>query len=385
MTDESIPTRPLAALRAMIDAVDREVLQLFARRMAIVAEVAAHKRTRGIRIRDVDRERRLLGDRADRAEKLGLPPETIESVYRLLLMASRDHQAALKAEVPLDVTPRTVAILGGEGGMGKMLTRLFGDLGHAVIAADTRNGLSNIDAAKAADVVIVSVPIDVTEDVIREVGPHVRPDGLLMDVTSIKGAPIRAMLEHSKASVVGTHPMFGPSVHTVQGQRVVVCPGRGDEWLTWTKSMFRARGLVITETTAEEHDQMMAVVQVLNHFRTQVMGLALARLGIPFERTLAFTSPAYLLETYMTARHFAQDPALYGPIEMRNPDTDKVTAAFVSAASELAGVLGRKDQGAFAGVFGEVRQFFGKFTDEALEESRHLIDRVVELTAGRGE
>jgi prephenate dehydrogenase len=178
---------------------------------------------------------------------------------------------------------------------------------------------------------------------------------------------------------------LGPGVHTVQGQRVVVCPGRGDEWLTWTKSMFRARGLVITETTAEEHDQMMAVVQVLNHFRTQVMGLALARLGIPFERTLAFTSPAYLLETYMTARHFAQDPALYGPIEMRNPDTDKVTAAFVSAASELAGVLGRKDQGAFAGVFGEVRQFFGKFTDEALEESRHLIDRVVELTAGRGE
>lgn len=385
MTDETAPTRPLATLRAMIDAVDRDVLQLVARRMSIVAEVAQHKRERGLRIRDVERERKLLGDRADRAEKLGLPPATIESVYRLLLMASREHQAALKAEVPVDIAPRTVAVIGGEGGMGRLLARLFGDLGHAVMVADTRNELSNVDAAKAADVVIVSVPIDVTEAVIREVGPHVRPGGLLMDVTSIKGAPMAAMLKSTEASVVGTHPMFGPGVHTVQGQRVVVCEGRGEEWFAWVKTMFRARGLVITESTPSEHDQMMAVVQVLNHFRTQVMGLALSRLGIPFERTLAFTSPAYLLETYITARHFAQDPALYGPIEMRNPDTAKVTSAFVGAASDLAGVLAREDQAAFAGVFDEVRRFFGPFTEEALEESRHLIDRVVELTAGRAD
>ncbi|MCA9602148.1 MAG: bifunctional chorismate mutase/prephenate dehydrogenase, partial [Myxococcales bacterium] len=365
MTDVPPAPRPLAALRAMIDAVDRELLQSIARRMGIVAEVAEHKRHHRIRIRDVERERSLLADRADRAEKLGLPPATIESVYRLLLMASREHQAALRAEVPIQVEPRTIAVLGGEGGMGRMLARLFGDLGHAVIVADTRNNVSNVEAAKAAEVVVVSVPIEATADVIREVGPHVRADGLLMDVTSIKGEPMRAMLDATKASVVGTHPMFGPSLHTVQGQRVVVCRGRGDAWYEWVTSTLASRGLVITECSPEEHDQVMAVVQVLNHFRTQVMGLALSRLGIPFERTLAFTSPAYLLESYVTARHFAQDPALYGPIEMRNPDTARVTAAFVDAASDLAAILERKDQKAFAGVFDRVRAFFGAFSEEA--------------------
>ena len=128
---------------------------------------------------------------------------------------------------------------------------------------------------------------------------------------------------------------------------------------------------------------MMAIVQVLHHFKTQVLGLALSRLGVPLEDTLRFTSPAYLLETYVTGRHFAQSPELYGPIEMLNPDSKRVVAAFQSAAAALADILAAGDQAAFDDVFAEVRTFFGDFTDEALEQSRFLIDRLVELSAGR--
>jgi chorismate mutase/prephenate dehydrogenase len=191
------------------------------------------------------------------------------------------------------------------------------------------------------------------------------------------------MLESTKASVVGTHPMFGPGVHTVTGQRVVLCKGRGDDWYRWVHQNYAARGLVITEATAEEHDRQMAVVQVLNHFQTQVLGLALARIGMPVRRTLEFTSPAYLMESYVTARHFAQAPALYGPIEMRNPKTSEVTAAFRAAAEELSEILAQGDLERFEQVFQEVRAFYGDFTAEALEQSRFLIDRLVELTAGR--
>jgi chorismate mutase/prephenate dehydrogenase len=122
----------------------------------------------------------------------------------------------------------------------------------------------------------------------------------------------------------------------------------------------------------------MAVVQVLTHFQTQVLGLTLARLGTPLDETLRFTSPAYLLELYVAARHFAQSPALYGPLEMRNPRTPEVTAAFGAAARELAGVLATGDQARFDALFDEVRRFFGPFTAEALEQSSFLIDRIVE-------
>ena len=196
---------------------------------------------------------------------------------------------------------------------------------------------------------VLAVPIDVTEQVIAEVGPHVRADALLMDVTSVKAAPVAAMLEHSRGSVVGTHPMFGPGVHTLQGQRVVVCRGRGDAWADWVSQQFSARGLTVAEATADQHDAAMSVVQVLTHFQTQVLGLTLARLGIPCPRRAPYTSPAYLLELYVAARHFAQSPALYGPIEMRNPRTAAVTAAFGQATQRTHAHSRRRRSGALRG------------------------------------
>lgn len=371
-------TRPLAVLRAMIDAIDHDVLQLLARRLAIVGEVAAYKRGHGRRIRDFARERDVLDDRKQRSRRLGLKPDVIESIWRQLLWASRDHQAALRAEVPPDVEPVTVAIIGGKGKIGRRFARLFGDLGHPVLVADVETELRPEEAAALADVVVISVPIAVTEDVIREVGPHVRPEALLMDVTSVKARPLAAMLEASTSSVVGTHPMFGPNVHSLQGQRVVLCRGRGDAWYEWLKTMLGARGFLLSEANAEQHDRAMAVVQVLNHFQTQVLGLTLARFGVPLEETLKFTSPAYLMELYIAGRHFAQSPELYGPIEMTNPQTGAVTEAFCQAAQELARVLGDKDQAAFAAIFDEVRSFYGAFSAEAVEQSSFLIDRLVE-------
>jgi chorismate mutase/prephenate dehydrogenase len=172
--------------------------------------------------------------------------------------------------------------------------------------------------------------------------------------------------------------MFGPGVHTLQGQRVVVCRARGEEWADWVAQMFSARGLVVTETTPERHDRAMAVVQVLTHVQTQVFGLALARSGVPLVETLPFTSPAYLLELYVAARHFAQEPSLYGPIEMRNPGTAGIASGLAEATREIGEILASGDRARFEAMFDEVRQYFGAFTDEALVQSAFLIDRLVE-------
>lgn len=362
----------------MIDALDRDLLQIVARRMALVGEVAAAKRAGGLKIRDPQREREVLDDRARLAEELGLPRGEIESIFRVLLRASRDHQAALRAEVPPNDVPRTIAIVGGRGRIGGLMARLFADLGHNVLIADVDTELTPQAAAAAADVTVISVPIDITEQVIREVGPYVPAHALLMDVTSVKEAPMAAMMAATSASVLGTHPMFGPSVHTLQGQRMVLCRGRGDAWADWMAQTFAARGLVITETTPMQHDRAMSVVQVLTHFQTQVLGLTLARLGVPLEESLRFTSPVYLLELYVAARHFAQSPGLYGPIEMRNPRAQEVTRAFGDAADEVADIIASRNQVAFDAMFDEVRRFFGTFTAEALEQSSYLIDRIVE-------
>jgi chorismate mutase/prephenate dehydrogenase len=374
------PQRTLALLRAMVDAADHDLLHTIARRMALVREIAEVKRAAGLRIRDAQREREVIEDRVRVATELGLPVGEMESLVRLLLRASRDYQALLRVEVLPDEEARTVTIVGGHGRMGRLFATMFADLGHRVLIVDQDTDLTAAEAAAVSDVVVVSVPIDRTEDVIRQVGPALRPESLLTDLTSVKQSPVATMLEHTPASVVGLHPMFGPSVHTFQGQRVVLCRARGDAWADWLAHALTSHGMVITETTPEHHDRVMSIVQVLTHFQTQVMGLTLARSGVTLDETMRFTSPVYLLELYMTARHFAQSPALYGPIEMRNPRAGEVTSALQSAAAELAGVIKRGDQAAFAALFDEVRGFFGSFTNEALEQSSYLVDRIVERT-----
>lgn len=376
MSDVTLGTRPLAVLRSMVDSIDRELLQLLARRLTVVGEIADWKRQHGARIRDPAREAELLQERRALAETLGLQPQTVESIFRLVLLASREHQAALRTEVTQGLEPRTVGLIGGKGGMGSLLARLFGELGNTVLIADRGTELSNVDVAQAADVVVISVPIAQTEAVIREVGPHVRPAALLCDVTSLKAAPMTAMLAHSRGAVLGLHPMFGPSVHSLQGQRVVVCEGRGDS--AWVRRTLLARGLSLTDATPEAHDRVMAVVQVLTHFKTQVTALTLARLGVPLETSLQFTSPAYLMDLYVEGRHFAQDPELYGPLEMQNPLQAQVTQTFEAAAREVAQLLATGDQDGFRAMFEEVRAFFGPFTQTALEQSGFLIDRLVE-------
>ena len=376
--DHNDQPRPLPVLRALIDAVDHELLRLLTRRNGLVTEVAAYKRRTGKAIRDPQREREIIADRRNRATPLGLPPDTIESLFRLMLWASRDRQAALGAELPPDIDSKTIAVIGGHGAIGRLMANLFADLGHAVMIADLDTQLTAVEAAQLAEVVLVCVPIDKTVDVITAIGPHVRNDAVFADVTSTKTDPVRAMLEHSNASVVGTHPLFGPSVHSLQGQRLALVPARGDNWAQWFTQMFTARGINVVNTTAEQHDQAMAIVQVLTHFSTEVTGLAMSMLNVPLDETLRFTSPVYLMELLMTARHFAQDPDLYASIQMSNPRTEEVTATFERAAQHWRSVIDSGDRAQVQQLFQQVHDYFGDFTDQAMTQSSYLIDRLVE-------
>ena len=75
-----------------------------------------------------------------------------------------------------------------------------------------------IDAVKNADIIILSVPIESTESVIKEIAPYVKKDSILSDFASVKIMPCKTMKKHSKSAVVGCHPLFGPGVE-IKGQK----------------------------------------------------------------------------------------------------------------------------------------------------------------------
>ncbi|MBT5409056.1 MAG: bifunctional chorismate mutase/prephenate dehydrogenase [Phycisphaerae bacterium] len=369
----------LLPLRNKIDDIDHKILALLAERNSVVELVAEVKKTTGFGIRDFIRESALLEDRGSVANSIGLRSEVIESLFRVILWASRDRQASLGAEMPKKMEPKQIAIIGGNGGMGQVLQKLFEDFGHTVVCADLNTKITNIEAAQHADVVVISVPIAATTEVIKEVGPHCKPNALLLDVTSTKTEPLNAMLENFNGSVIGTHPLFGPSVHSLQGQRIaLVCSRDLNEWEDWLCSIFKARGLSVLVTTAQEHDRAMGIVQVLTHQTTEVLGRTIEKLDVDVQKTLEFTSPIYLMELLMTARHFAQSSELYASIQMNNPETGKILQALQDAGNELRDVVLSNDRVAFSKIFEDVHNHFGSFSEQALEQSSFLIDRLVE-------
>lgn len=376
----SIPPA-LADLRDRIDAVDLQLVDLLAQRHALIADVASVKRTCGVPIKDSTREHDMLQIRRARADAAGLSPDTIEGLFRVLLRASRDRQAGLRAAVPENLRLCTVAVIGAHGAMGTLWTKLLQTVGHEVLAVDLDTKLSARDAAATADVVLVSVPIDATEHIIEMVGPVMRDTSLLTDITSVKQTPVDAMLKHSNCAVIGTHPLFGPSIRSLQNQRLAIVPARDNDqsWLPWLNTTYRSLGMTLIETQANTHDRIMSVVQVLTHHATEVMGRTMRRLGVSVEETLQFTSPVYRMELLMTARHFAQDPDLYRAIEVGNPHCDAVTAAFKASADEFSEALAQGNADAFRSMFTEVTAFMGSFAQGALEQSSSLIERLVEM------
>jgi prephenate dehydrogenase len=170
-----------------------------------------------------------------------------------------------------------VGIIGGTGRMGSWFADFFENQGFSVSSAGKRTGLTPSTVARECEVVIVSVPITDTIEVIRELGPLVREDGLIMDLTSIKKDPVEAMLKYSSSEVLGAHPLFGPEENNIAGQRVVICPGRGERWEKWLTGILEKAGAKIVKMETEKHDRLMGVIQGANHFSTLALALCIAR------------------------------------------------------------------------------------------------------------
>ncbi len=268
-------------------------------------------------------------------------------------------------------------IIGGTGKMGKLFAGIFRRAGYDVIVSGRKTAITAEEIAATCDIVIVSVPIRETENVIRTIAPLLQEHQLLCDLTSLKVTPVSAMLA-SKAEVIGLHPMFGPTVSSLKKQTIIACPARArPETVDRLLAIFRHEGAVFTVTTPEEHDRMMAVVQGLTHFVTLTVAETIRRLHIDITETKAYTSPVYAIELSLVGRLLSQDPDLYADILQMNPYVPEVLKACRSSAGDLAGIIGSGDPGLFRAFFERNTRHLGASCDEGQEMTDALIETMV--------
>lgn len=266
----------------------------------------------------------------------------------------------------------TIGIIGGKGKMGDYFAKFFKEQGYKIIVSDIGTKLSNIELAQKADVVIISVPIEHTVKIINEVAPYVKKDGLLMDLTSVKVDPVKAMLK-SEASVVGCHPMFGPT-NSIKNQIIVLTHGRGTKWYNWIKKIFTDSGAIIKEVTPEKHDGLMTVIQGITHFSDITLAHTLAQSGIPIKTFLNYQSPAYRLKLNMMGRILYQDSGLYGNIQIQNPKTPQILKQYLKSVKELIKIVKKKKLKKFINYFNVGADYLGDFKEKAQKESDVLIE-----------
>ncbi|MDD1752251.1 MAG: prephenate dehydrogenase/arogenate dehydrogenase family protein, partial [Methanotrichaceae archaeon] len=230
-----------------------------------------------------------------------------------------------------------------------------------------------------SDIVVLSVPIDKTAELARQVAPHMKPGSLIMDLTSLKSDPIHAMKTYAPkgVEVLGTHPMFGPTVLSMKGQTIILTPveRKTGNWLSIIRSLFESDGAKTEILSAEEHDEIMAVVQALTHFACIGMGCALRTLNFDVEQSRRYMSPVYEIMIDFVGRILDQNPELYASIQ-KNSKAMRIRQTYIAECMRLCEMVDAGDQDGFIRAMLKAAEHYGK-THAALMRSDNLINRSI--------
>lgn len=361
----------LNELRDQIDAVDKQILDLLAQRLSLVEKVGEVKSEHGLPIYAPDREAAMLASRREEAEKKGVPPQLIEDILRRTMRESyaSEKDSGFKC---LNPELRSVVIVGGNGQLGGLFGRMFKLSGYDVKVLGSKDWDKADEMLVDAGLVVVTVPIHLTQGVIEKLG-KLPKDCILCDLTSIKSKPLQGMLNVHQGPVVGLHPMFGPDVPNLAKQVIVYCDGRGEEHYQWLLKQFSIWGASLCQIDASEHDHGMTLIQALRHFTSFAYGLHLSRENPNIDKLLKLSSPIYRLELAMVGRLFGQDPNLYGDIILSSDENIEMIKRFHQCFGEALKVLDGKDKQAFVTSFNKVSEWFGDYSQQFMHESQNLL------------
>ncbi len=247
-----------------------------------------------------------------------------------------------------------VAIIGGSGKMGRWFAGFLLREGKEVIITG-RNvekllgvkeqlGVeiaSNAEAAKSADVILLSVSIESLEEVVRQISPHIQARQIVMDITSIKTLPVDLMHRHiKKGRVLGVHPLFGPGAEGLAGRNFVLTPTSADEEVLAGKvrEYLEARGANVAFMTPREHDEMMSIVLGLSHFIGIVSADTLISSG-KLERMGAIGGTTYKLLLTLAKSVVSEDAEFYASLQMNLPGVAEVEKLFQAKARGWADLV----------------------------------------------
>ena len=271
---------------------------------------------------------------------------------------------------------KIITIIGGQGQMGKLFSRLWQSQEYLVRSLD-KDDWSNAQQLLAdCNLAVVCVPIHRTEEVISQITPYLPEHAILADFTSIKATPLQFMLKQHIGPVLGLHPMFGPSISSPQNQVIIECGGRSN--YDWVLESLSHIGFTIVHMGANEHDLIMSFIQGIEHFSTFVLGSFLRQHQQHPQGLFNLASPIYQAKLTLMGRIFDQDAKLYADIITADNKRIKLIEEYVHYLQNWISKLANPEEGAkeFIDEFNQTKEWMGEFTHLAQLSSDNFLTAV---------
>jgi prephenate dehydrogenase len=180
------------------------------------------------------------------------------------------------------------------------------------------------NAVKAADVIILAIPVDVIVNMLPGLLDLI-DDQVVIDLGSTKSALVNNVKDHPKRSrYVAAHPMWGteysgPSAAikgAFENKAVILCnvSDSDEDAVAWARKMFGRIGMHLLEMNADDHDLHAAYVSHISH----ITSFALANTVLEKEREdqAIFEMASAGFES--TVRLAKSNPSMWVPVLMQN-------------------------------------------------------------------
>ncbi|EJB05276.1 prephenate dehydrogenase [Rhizobium leguminosarum bv. trifolii WSM597] len=188
---------------------------------------------------------------------------------------------------------------------------------------------SSADAAKGADLVIVSVPVGASESVAKEIASSLKPGAIVTDVGSTKASVIAQMQPHIPAGVhfIPGHPLAGteksgpdagfPGLFESRWCIFTPVPGTDETALKRLRSFWEALGSKVDEMDAQHHDKVLAIVSHLPHLIAyNIVGTADDLETVTESEVIKYSASGFRDFTRLAA----SDPTMWRDVCLHNRD-----------------------------------------------------------------
>lgn len=233
----------------------------------------------------------------------------------------------------------SIAIIGSQGRMGAMLSKRFAEAGFPVKGVDIIPQTAAPEATETlvsavahCHIVMLCVPAGALEAVLKGLAPLLRPDQLLMDITSVKSIPMALMEKAHQGPVIGSHPLFGPEP-LPEDMRTILVQGKNASAkdCRMAEQLFSAITSRTHWATAEEHDKGVAIAQTLNFTVSAAFFCTLAE-----ERNIRpFLTPSFKRHLEAARKHLTIDTAMFLEFSAMNPFCNTALDAYITTLERV--------------------------------------------------